>query len=99
MVSLYKHTSFQPLDCIITHTSFKMNWWLLSFLCSTALAATPAQWRSQSVYFLLTDRFARDDGSTTASCNTEDRVCLPENCQWTLLIAIEILWWHLEGNH
>ncbi|KAL2870833.1 glycoside hydrolase superfamily [Aspergillus lucknowensis] len=28
---------------------------------ATALAATPAQWRSQSVYFLLTDRFARTD--------------------------------------
>ncbi|KAA8648815.1 hypothetical protein EYZ11_004032 [Aspergillus tanneri] len=46
--------------------------WLLS-LASVALAATPADWRSQSIYFLLTDRFARSDGSTTASCNTEDR--------------------------
>ncbi|KAL3475633.1 family 13 alpha amylase in complex with acarbose [Aspergillus californicus] len=38
-------------------------------LAATALAATPAQWRSQSVYFLLTDRFARTDGSTTAECD------------------------------
>ncbi|PGH08483.1 alpha-amylase A type-3 [Helicocarpus griseus UAMH5409] len=36
-------------------------------------AATPAEWRSQSIYFLLTDRFARTDGSTSAPCNTEDR--------------------------
>lgn len=36
-------------------------------------AATPAEWRSKSVYQVLTDRFARTDGSTTASCNTEDR--------------------------
>ncbi|KAI9035000.1 alpha-amylase [Aspergillus affinis] len=50
-----------------------MKWSVLSLLASTALAATPAQWRSQSIYFLLTDRFARDDGSTTATCNTEDR--------------------------
>ncbi|KAB8244571.1 alpha-amylase A type-1/2 [Aspergillus flavus] len=53
-----------------------VSWW--SFLCGLqvfglALAATPAEWRSQSIYFLLTDRFARTDGSTTASCNTEDR--------------------------
>lgn len=56
-----------------------VSWW--SFLCGLqvfglALAATPAEWRSQSIYFLLTDRFARTDGSTTASCNTEDRVGL-----------------------
>ncbi|KAK2795310.1 hypothetical protein FQN51_000495 [Onygenales sp. PD_10] len=39
-----------------------------------AIAATPAEWRSQSIYFLLTDRFARTDGSTTATCNTDDRI-------------------------
>ncbi|KAL4788290.1 glycoside hydrolase superfamily [Aspergillus varians] len=39
-------------------------------LAATALAATPAQWRSQSVYFLLTDRFARTDNSTTTECDT-----------------------------
>ncbi|KAL4887121.1 glycoside hydrolase superfamily [Aspergillus karnatakaensis] len=36
-----------------------------------ALAASPADWRSQSVYFLLTDRFARTDSSTTAECNAQ----------------------------
>ncbi|KAL4979105.1 glycoside hydrolase superfamily [Aspergillus desertorum] len=39
-------------------------------LAATALAATPAEWRSQSIYFLLTDRFARTDNSTTAECDT-----------------------------
>ncbi|KLJ06930.1 alpha-amylase A type-3 [Blastomyces silverae] len=42
-------------------------------LSEAVTAATPAEWRSQSIYFLLTDRFARSDGSTTAPCNTEDR--------------------------
>ncbi|OBT65738.1 hypothetical protein VE03_03348 [Pseudogymnoascus sp. 23342-1-I1] len=39
-----------------------------------AHALTPAQWRSQSIYQVLTDRFARTDGSTTATCNTGDQV-------------------------
>lgn len=36
---------------------------------SLVSALTPAQWRSQSIYQVLTDRFARTDGSTTAACN------------------------------
>jgi alpha-amylase len=32
-------------------------------------ALTAAQWKQQSIYQVLTDRFARTDGSTTASCN------------------------------
>lgn len=32
-------------------------------------ALTPAEWRNQSIYFIMTDRFARTDGSTTAPCN------------------------------
>ncbi|KAJ6032705.1 alpha-amylase [Penicillium herquei] len=42
--------------------------WLLS-LTSSVLAASPADWRTQSIYFMLTDRFARTDNSTTASCD------------------------------
>lgn len=44
---------------------------LLAALSVAALAhaLTPAQWRSQSIYQVVTDRFARTDGSTTASCN------------------------------
>lgn len=47
---------------------------ILSALSVLDLAAvqalSPAQWRSQSIYQVLTDRFARTDGSTTATCNT-----------------------------
>lgn len=56
-----------------------MSFWRNLFfagLLGSAIAATPAQWRSQSIYFMLTDRFARTDGSTTAACNTGDRVRL-----------------------
>jgi hypothetical protein len=47
----------------------------VALLSGVANAATPDDWRSQSIYFLLTDRFARADNSTTATCNTDDRVC------------------------
>lgn len=33
---------------------------------------TPAEWRSQSIYQVMTDRFARTDGSTTAPCRLDD---------------------------
>ncbi|KAL4803699.1 glycoside hydrolase superfamily [Aspergillus unguis] len=48
----------------------RLSFTTLLSLAATALAATPADWRSQSIYFLLTDRFARTDNSTTADCNT-----------------------------
>ena len=41
----------------------------LALLGQTAVALSPAQWREQSIYFLMTDRFARTDGSTTATCD------------------------------
>ena len=34
-----------------------------------ALTATPNEWRSRSIYQVVTDRFGRSDGSTTASCD------------------------------
>ncbi|KAL2826977.1 glycoside hydrolase superfamily [Aspergillus cavernicola] len=37
------------------------------------LGLNSAGWRSQSIYFLLTDRFARTDGSTTAACDLAQR--------------------------
>ncbi|KAJ5684875.1 uncharacterized protein N7477_001220 [Penicillium maclennaniae] len=45
-------------------------------LCFAQVVAglTPAEWRSQSIYFLLTDRFGRNDNSTTAACDVSDRV-------------------------
>ncbi|KAH8690677.1 glycoside hydrolase superfamily [Talaromyces proteolyticus] len=44
------------------------------FLARAVVSLTPAEWRSQSIYFLLTDRFGREDNSTTASCNISDRI-------------------------
>jgi alpha-amylase len=43
-------------------------------LAGSVSALSPAGWRSQSIYQVLTDRFARTDGSTTATCNTEDQI-------------------------
>lgn len=47
---------------------------LFVLMCSWASALTSAQWRSQSIYQVMTDRFARTDGSTTASCDV-NRYC------------------------
>ena len=37
-------------------------------------AATAAQWRGRIVYQVLTDRFGRSDGSTSAACNPAAQV-------------------------
>ncbi|OAA62798.1 alpha-amylase precursor [Niveomyces insectorum RCEF 264] len=48
-------------------------------LCTWTLYAkavqtlSPAGWRKQSIYFLVTDRFARSDNSTTAACDVSQR--------------------------
>lgn len=48
---------------------------LLQFAFAVAcFAATPAQWRSRSIYQVFTDRFARSDLSTSAVCDTNARV-------------------------
>jgi alpha-amylase len=39
-------------------------------LCESTNAASNADWRSRSIYQVLTDRFARTDGSTSATCDT-----------------------------
>lgn len=44
---------------------------LVAALVVTPVSAlSPAEWRSQSIYQVMTDRFARTDLSTTASCDT-----------------------------
>jgi alpha-amylase len=49
--------------------------YLYLVLCKySAYAATPAEWRSRSIYQVLTDRFALPDQSTKAPCNTGSRV-------------------------
>ena len=48
---------------------------LASFTC-TVSALSPADWKKQSIYQVMTDRFARTDGSTTAACDTSaDKYC------------------------
>ncbi|KAF3768930.1 glycoside hydrolase family 13 /Carbohydrate-binding module family 20 [Cryphonectria parasitica EP155] len=52
---------------------------LLSLLVAAVLAApvvclSPAEWRSQSIYQVMTDRFARTDLSTTATCDASDGI-------------------------
>lgn len=44
----------------------------LSLLIQAVHGLTPAQWRNEIVYQVMTDRFARTDGSITASCNLND---------------------------
>jgi alpha-amylase len=46
----------------------------LAYAVTSALTLSPAGWRAQSIYQVLTDRFARTDGSTTATCNTGDQI-------------------------
>ncbi|KAF2722750.1 glycoside hydrolase family 13 protein [Polychaeton citri CBS 116435] len=42
-------------------------------LWQTSWGATDADWRSRSIYQVMTDRFARTDGSLTARCRTDDQ--------------------------
>nr|POF01092.1 alpha-amylase [Quercus suber] len=44
----------------------------LGVICRISDAATAAEWRDRSIYQIMTDRFARSDGSTTADCDTAD---------------------------
>ena len=41
-------------------------------LVATAIAGNTAEWKSKTVYQLLTDRFAKTDGSTNACTNLSD---------------------------
>lgn len=43
-------------------------------LLHLAECLTPAEWRSQSIYQVMTDRFARTDLSTTAACSTSAQI-------------------------
>ena len=42
---------------------------LLAAWASCVLAATVDDWRSRSIYQVLTDRYGRTDASTTAKCD------------------------------
>lgn len=73
----------------------------LASLVSLAIAATPAQWRTRSIYFMLTDRFALTDNSTTATCDTNNRVCrFPElSARRKSYRFLGLLWWILAGYY
>lgn len=47
----------------------KSNIFLSALWATATQALSASQWQSQSIYQIVTDRFARTDGSTTASCN------------------------------
>ena len=59
---------------------------LLTSLAAVASALGPAGWRKQSVYQVVTDRFARTDGSTSASCDPYEDGGIYCNGTWTGLI-------------
>lgn len=40
----------------------------------SAAALTAAQWRSQSIYQVLTDRFSQTNGATNSACNAGNQV-------------------------
>ncbi|KAI9731138.1 MAG: hypothetical protein M1834_005331 [Cirrosporium novae-zelandiae] len=42
---------------------------VISYFAALALTANVTEWRSRSIYQIITDRFALTDGSTTASCD------------------------------
>lgn len=47
---------------------------MVTLLTISCLAATPDEWRSRSIYQVMTDRFARTDLSTSTPCVTSDRL-------------------------
>jgi alpha-amylase len=42
----------------------------ITALAGISAALGPAEWRKQAIYQVLTDRFARPDGSTSATCDS-----------------------------
>lgn len=49
---------------------FKASVVVLGAVAGCVTALTPAEWRGQSIYQVVTDRFALTDGSTTTACDT-----------------------------
>ncbi|KAI5273292.1 putative alpha-amylase [Aureobasidium subglaciale] len=71
-----KSAIYQMLTSASYHSLFGiMHLSKISCLCTIIVAAealSSSEWRSQSIYQVMTDRFARTDGSTTASCDLGD---------------------------
>ncbi|KZF26425.1 glycoside hydrolase family 13 protein [Xylona heveae TC161] len=66
----------RPTTSTKPSTAFISSRPLLTFVCVLVTlvpriyAANAADWRTRSIYQIITDRFARSDGSTSAPCNT-----------------------------
>jgi hypothetical protein len=71
---LTESSTISKLGFIPTIMRHSFAAWSFTGFALGASALTPAQWRGQSVYQVLTDRFARSDGSTTATCNTGSQI-------------------------
>ena len=76
----YKNTSRRIITCLVIFSSVRDFTMALAILVilytylALATALTNEAWRSQSIYQLLTDRYARTDGSTTA-CSDLGKYC------------------------
>lgn len=72
--STYKMVSRSSSTSATTALVSYLGWCWLLITAFTSLpqaqAANADAWRSRSIYQILTDRFARTDGSTTAPCDT-----------------------------
>jgi alpha-amylase len=66
-----RELDWQVIMKLITTTTFALSALLLHW---PVAALTAEQWKTQSIYQVVTDRFARTDGSTTATCNTGDQI-------------------------
>ena len=84
---------------IATDSNMKLSFFTftaaLTLLGRGVVGLSAAEWRSQSIYFLMTDRFARTDGSTTAPCDLGKRVsrCPPGNTSLTAENITGVLRW------
>lgn len=82
LVGLYKNTNYTKTFSPTLFMAANMKNRIFAatiLLWQMVMGLTPAEWRSQSIYFLLTDRFGRSDNSVTATCNVNDRVCASFN--------------------
>lgn len=55
-------------------TAISLALWVAALAVAPAATLTPAEWRSQSIYQVMTDRFARTDLSTTAACDASEGI-------------------------
>lgn len=69
LAAMFLSSSSYPFSACIVVTMHLASCLTLYALIGSAVSLTPDQWRSQSIYQVVTDRFARTDGSTTAACD------------------------------